>query len=508
MSFQHKALTFFLVFMIGLLAGAFLMLFSGQISVTENVEVRISEITRNTGPAIQNSSDNLTSRDSWFTSVSRDVTQSVVYIEALVPIRSAVPNDGNHDFDDNFWRRILPRQDMQTVGSGVIISNDGYIVTNNHVIGRSARSVRVGLHDKRYYEARIVGRDPSTDLAVLKIEANDIQPIVVGNSDYLEIGDWVMAVGNPFRLRSTVTAGIVSALNRDVDIIRDRMRIESFIQTDAAINKGNSGGALVNHAGELIGINTAIATDSGGYQGYGFAIPINMAFKIAMDLIEFGEVRRPYLGVQIASVEQDRASQLGLNRIQGVEILGVARAGSADKAGLRRNDVILAVNGFPVNEANILQERIAMLRPQDEVDLLVWRNGESIDKKVTLMSLNDEEINRWAFGENTPVPDFWSDETVNELTLRHFDIGFTIAEIPNPEEGEPVELTIMNVEDGSSAQSNGLQKDDIVKAINGREVESLQSFTDIASVLLIQNTRMYLTVEREDEERRVLLVYP
>jgi serine protease Do len=202
----------------------------------------------------------------------------------------------------------------------------------------------------------------------------------------------VVAIGNPFRLRSTVTAGIVSALGRNMDIINDQMRIENFIQTDAAINRGNSGGALVNEYGELIGINTAIVTENGAYQGYGFAIPINMAFKITSDLIEFGEVRRAYLGVQIVSVGQERARQLNLATINGVEVVSLLRNGAAERAGLLPNDVILRVNDTAVNEANELQAQIAMFRPGDNVNLSVWRNGRAIDIKMVLGGLSSENM--------------------------------------------------------------------------------------------------------------------
>ena len=257
------------------------------------------------------------------------------------------------------------------------------------IAGTDDATIRVTLNDKRIFTARVVGRDPSTDLAVLKIESDGLPHVLVGDSDLVEVGDWVVAVGNPFRLRSTVTVGIVSALGRNVDIIADQMRIESFIQTDAAINRGNSGGALVNQFGELVGINTAIATENGAYQGYGFAIPSNMAFKISQDLIEFGSVKRGYLGVNIVSVGQDRAAQLGLPAIEGVEIVNILRNSAAESIGLRNNDVILSVDGVKVNEANHLQERVALRRPGEEVNLEIWRSGTTTTYTVLLNGLEN-----------------------------------------------------------------------------------------------------------------------
>src|SRR5699024_7762959 len=232
---------------------------------------------------------------------------------------------------------------------------------------------------------------PTTDLAVLKIDGQELPAIAVGNSNKVEVGDWVMAIGNPFQLRSTVTAGIVSALNRDMHIIHNQRRIESFIQTDAAINKGNSGGALVNTSGELIGVNTAIASMSGNYQGYGFAAPSNLAFKVATDIIEYGEVRRGLLGVTIRTNDAYTANELEMDSIHGVQIVNLVPDGMAEKSGLEQDDIILSVDGHQVNKSNELQLRIAVRDPGDVVDLLVWRSGEKIHKEVTLGKLPETD---------------------------------------------------------------------------------------------------------------------
>ncbi|MCH8494062.1 MAG: trypsin-like peptidase domain-containing protein [Balneolales bacterium] len=392
MQLHQKVLTGLLLVLTGAMIGMLFMIYLTDVNKTQYSQVQVTEITRSIGFPAEFSDVTLSPvglpalRD-----VAQHVTSSVVYIETEVPAkRREVPDDENHEFDDSVWERYFPRRRSSAIGSGVLVSHDGYIITNNHVIaGGKATSIRVTLSDKRIYDAVVVGRDPSTDLAVLRINATDLPAAIIGDSDDVNVGDWVVAVGNPFRLRSTVTAGIVSALGRNVDIIADQMRIESFIQTDAAINRGNSGGALVNQYGELIGINTAIATENGAYQGYGFAIPINLAFKISKDLIEFGSVRRAFLGVHIAAVEQDRANQLGLDPIRGVEIINILRNGAAEAVRLRNSDVILSVDGAFVNEANELQERIALKRPGETVSLEIWRRGELLDVQVLLSGLTD-----------------------------------------------------------------------------------------------------------------------
>jgi serine protease Do len=398
MQLHQKLLTGSLLLLTGMMAGMVIMIYYAGVTKVVPTQINVTEITRSVGFSEIEGRPLLTPvslptlRD-----VATLVTSNVVYIETELPVRrQELPDDGNHNFDDSLLDRFVPRRRASTIGSGVLVTSDGYIITNNHVIaGSDNRNITVTLNDKRSFDASVIGRDPSTDLAVIKIDGTDLPHAVIGNSDEVQVGDWVVAVGNPFRLRSTVTAGIVSALGRNVDIIADQMRIESFIQTDAAINRGNSGGALVNQYGELIGINTAIATENGSYQGYGFAIPINMAFKISRDLIEFGQVSRAFLGVQISSVGMNRARQLGIYPIQGVEIVGVVRNGAAFAGGLRVSDVILSVDGVSVNEANELQERIALRRPGEDVSLLVWRGGQPFQTNLKLLGMEDEAIRTW-----------------------------------------------------------------------------------------------------------------
>jgi Do/DeqQ family serine protease len=273
-----------------------------------------------------------------------------------------------------------PRQGS---GSGVILAANGVIVTNNHVVD-GADEISVILNDKREFKAKLIGTDSSTDLALLKIDASDLPVLVFADSDNLKLGEWVLAVGNPFNLTSTVTAGIVSAKSRDIGINPDQMRIESFIQTDAAVNPGNSGGALVNTKGELVGINTAIASRTGSYSGYSFAIPSNIVKKVVGDLKEFGEVQRGLLNVNIKDVNAEIAKEHKLDKIEGVFIGQVQAGGAADQAGIEDNDVIISVNDILVNSVAELQEQIGKHRPGDKVTVVVKRDNKNKTFNVTL----------------------------------------------------------------------------------------------------------------------------
>lgn len=280
------------------------------------------------------------------------------------------------------FRRVVP-QIQQGSGSGVILSEDGYIVTNNHVIDR-AENIKVVLNDKREFEAKLVGTDPSTDIALLKIDASNLPYLTYGNSDELKLGEWVLAVGNPFNLTSTVTAGIVSARARNLGINDDQMAIESFIQTDAAVNRGNSGGALVNQLGNLVGINTAIASQTGNYAGYSFAVPVSIVRKVVADLKEFGEVQRALLGIKIGDVTAATAQELNLARVEGVYVGEVTDGGAALDAGMKTGDVIIGIEGEPIKTTAQLQEKIGQYRPGDDVEVLVLRDNKEKQFTVTL----------------------------------------------------------------------------------------------------------------------------
>jgi len=286
--------------------------------------------------------------------------------------------------DDFFYGQPQQREQRQeSSGSGVIYSPDGYIVTNNHVIN-GAEEVMVILNDKREYKAKVIGADPSTDIAVLKIEQTELHYMPFANSNEVRVGEWVLAVGNPFNLSSTVTAGIVSAKGRSINILQDKSAIESFIQTDAAVNPGNSGGALVNLKGELIGINTAIATPTGVYAGYSFAVPSNIVAKVIKDLREFGMVQRGYLGVTIREVNGELAKALNLSVSEGVYVDSLVNNSSAQEAGIKHGDIITKVDNTAVKSVPDLMGEIGSKRPGDKVKITYIRGGKENTVDVVL----------------------------------------------------------------------------------------------------------------------------
>lgn len=316
-----------------------------------------------------------------FLSAARQVTQGVVHIRTAYG-----PGEFSFNPLQNFDHPV------HSSGSGVIISDDGYIVTNNHVI-EDATNVEVVMNNNHRYYAKVVGTDPSTDLALLKIKAENLPFVKYGNSDRVMPGEWVLAIGNPFDLNSTVTAGIVSAKARNIGILRDRnnYQVEAFIQTDAAVNPGNSGGALVNLQGELIGINTAIATSTGSYQGYSFAIPVSLVKKVMDDLLEFGKVQRGLLGIEIADVNALIAESFSLPVNQGVLVNGVREASAAAESGIKEGDVIIGINGHTVNSVSELQEWVARNRPGQEIAVTFLREGTKKEVRARLKNTNGNE---------------------------------------------------------------------------------------------------------------------
>jgi len=272
---------------------------------------------------------------------------------------------------------------QEGVGSGVIITNDGYIVTNNHVVDGSSE-IEVALNDKRTFKAKLIGADPNTDIALIKIDAEKLPVIAFGNSDSLKVGEWVLAVGNPFNLTSTVTAGIVSAKARNINIINTKMPIESFIQTDAAVNPGNSGGALVNTRGELVGINAAIASQTGSYAGYAFAIPVSIVQKVVSDIRQYGVVQRALLGVKIKDIDSKLAKEKKLKTLEGAYVEEVNNQSAAKSAGIKEGDVINNVNGVPVKSRAEVQEQVGRYRPGDKITVTVVRGDSEEKLKVEL----------------------------------------------------------------------------------------------------------------------------
>lgn len=314
-----------------------------------------------------------------FSDAAETAVQTVVYVKV---VKRAKANRPSSLFDMLFGFAEIP-QEQVGLGSGVIIRPDGYIVTNNHVIN-GADQIEVTLENDRVYPATLVGTDPATDIALLKIDAGELPCIEMGDSDQLRLGDWVLAIGSPYDLRSTITAGIVSAKGRSLPNYDGQFRVESFIQTDAAVNPGNSGGALVNTAGELVGINTSIISLTGSYSGYSFAVPVNIVKKIADDFINYGSVQRAMLGVTMSEIDAARAQKLGLMEVSGVYVEEVRRDGPADKAGIKAGDILTEINLNVVRNSAAVQEQMSKLRPGEQAVITVIRGGERKEIFVAL----------------------------------------------------------------------------------------------------------------------------
>jgi serine protease Do len=327
-----------------------------------------------------------------FTAIAERVTPSVVTVSTKQTVEAERQGRRAPDFIHPFWQFPQPEEEQKRsgLGSGIIISREGYILTNNHVIDK-ADEITVVMSDNREYTAELIGKDELTDVAVIKIEAEDLIPVRVGNSDNVKIGEWVLAIGAPLDLRSTVTSGIVSAIGRSLNIIENQYSVENFIQTDAAINPGNSGGALVSLDGHLIGVNTAIATSNRGFVGYGFAIPINLAKKVMDDIIEHGKVQRGYLGVSLQTVTARQADAFGLDRPRGVLIDQVLGNSPAERSDIKSGDIVLEVDGHPVDRPNALQSAIARKHPDDPVTLKVRRRTQDLVIKVKLGTIPETD---------------------------------------------------------------------------------------------------------------------
>ncbi|MGA2822797.1 MAG: Do family serine endopeptidase [Bacteroidales bacterium] len=320
-----------------------------------------------------------------FETAAANSVQAVVHIKTQFQRKSDVYDDFFNFF--NFGQGI-PNQAIEAMGSGVIIDSEGFIVTNNHVV-QDADNITVTLNDKRVYKATIIGTDASTDLALIKIEEKGLPFLTYGNSDEVRLGEWVLAVGNPFNLTSTVTAGIVSAKARDINILGSQGTVESFIQTDAAVNPGNSGGALVNLKGQLIGINAAIASGTGNYVGYSFAIPVNIVKKVVDDFMKFGKIQKGFLGIRYKEIDDQFAKDNDLPSVKGVYVQEVVEGGAAEKAGMKKGDVILQMQGMPVDSKSELQEIISQHNPGDKLSLTVYRDGKQMDLTLTLLNENE-----------------------------------------------------------------------------------------------------------------------
>ncbi|MDD4143638.1 MAG: Do family serine endopeptidase [Prolixibacteraceae bacterium] len=416
-----------------------------------------------------------------FTGVSKKVMPAVVHIKStrLQKFRDHqyrnYPDPFRDFFDDDLFRHFfgpgfrnqspgqIPQEPRARIGtgSGVIINSDGYIVTNNHVIDNSDE-IEVTLDDNRVFKAKIIGTDPSTDLALLQIKEKNLPSIPFADSDGVEVGEWVLAVGNPFNLNSTVTAGIVSAKGRNINILQDRSAIESFIQTDAAINPGNSGGALVNLRGGLIGINTAIASPTGAYAGYGFAIPSNIVSKVVEDLLQYGIVQRGYLGLIIRDVTGELVSEKNLKISNGVYVDSLATNSAAGDAGVKEGDVIIEVDGNMVRNTAKLLEIIGRHHPGDKVVLKIDRSGKKMDFPVTLRNQQGEE----------KMIKSDSEDILGVLGVELEEIDKQTAKFLGIDNG----LRITKLYPGILQQHTEIREGFIITKVDGNEIKSVDQF--------------------------------
>jgi serine protease Do len=337
-----------------------------------------------------------------FTKAAESSVHAVVHVKTFYEQEPTVVYDPFHNFFGG--NQLIQPKPQESSGSGVIISEDGYIVTNNHVVA-NANKIEVTLNDRNSFIAKVIGTDPATDLALIKIDEKKLPFIPYGNSDELKVGEWVLAVGNPFNLNSTVTAGIVSAKARNINILANPQNnpfaIESFIQTDAAVNPGNSGGALVNTRGELVGINSAIASNTGSYTGYSFAVPVTIVKKVANDLLNFGEVQRAFMGVSIRDIDAKLAKEKGWKELRGIYVAGLNTSSAAADGGMETGDIIIKINEVPVNSSPQLQEQVSRYRPGDKITATIIRNEK--EKVLTIVLKNKNGTTEIVQKEKTSI---------------------------------------------------------------------------------------------------------
>jgi len=425
-----------------------------------------------TNPPVNLDAD-ATSFSKAFIEVAEKVTPAIVQINVVAEREDPHKDFFFFPFDDK-----LPKE-QQGSGSGIIISDDGYILTNNHVVEKATK-VSVGLSDRRSFTAKVVGTDPLTDLAVIKIDAENLTSAYLGDSDNLKVGQWVMAIGNPLSLSSTVTAGIVSAIGRgQLGLIRDSYGVENFIQTDAVINPGNSGGAMVDLSGAVVGINSAIATQgTGTYIGYGFAIPINLAKTVAKEIIAYGKVNRGYIGVNIGEVNDALAKSVGLDRPRGVIIQGMVEGGAASETDLKSGDIILTIDGREVNKPNELQSYVASKSAGAIINLKIFRDGKEIERKITLKSRDEDSKTK-----PVTMKDEGSSKSNPKSNSVSFEsIGLTVK---NMSESDKEKLNvndgvlITKVEDFSKAADQRLASGLVIVEADKKKVTDVNSFEKI-----------------------------
>ncbi len=400
-----------------------------------------------------------------FTDAAEKAVHAVVHVKNTTFINQPVT------INQLFYGGGEPRAKIGS-GSGVIISPDGYIITNNHVIA-NATELEVTLNNNKIYTAKLIGTDPKTDIALIKVNADEALPYMpFGDSNMLRLGEWVLAVGNPFNLNSTVTAGIVSAKARDLNEFDGQ--VQSFIQTDAAVNRGNSGGALVNTRGELVGINTAITSETGSYVGYSFAVPANIARKVVEDIMEYGNVQRGILGIIGASLNSKIADELGIGTTEGIYVDDIEKGTGADKAGIKKGDVITGIDGFKIEKFSDLVGYLGSKRPNDVVEVTLFRNGKEKNVSVTLIKLEVYEI---------------------------ADLGL---EVKNISQEELKEKGLSNGVKVSKALTNEMKRYNlegiIITKINDKDVSTID---DVKNIIAERNYRIPLKVTFADDEGNI-----
>ncbi|WP_157542426.1 Do family serine endopeptidase [Mucilaginibacter aquatilis] len=450
-----------------------------------------------------------------FTQAAAAVTPAVVYIRTTYSPQQGRSGGGNDPFEDMFGdffgQRVQPQraQPQRASGSGVIISTDGYIVTNNHVVANASK-VEVTTNDHRTLQAKVIGTDPNTDLALIKVTGTNLPIVKLGNSDDVRVGEWVLAVGNPFNLNSTVTAGIVSAKGRNIGILgreeeeqnpfgRSRYQqqpqqprlnkaIESFIQTDAAINPGNSGGALVNTKGELIGINSAIASHTGSYEGYGFAVPVNLAKKVLNDLEKYGSVKRGYIGVSFTELNPDVATELKTKTTNGLYVNELVDGGAAEAAGLQKGDIITKVEGNTVYESSDLQERVGRLQPGDKIRITVLRAGAEKNFTITLKGEPTASTNKTAMSKS-------AEELYNKL-------GASFQPLTSAQKSKfrlNSGVVVTQVRRGGFFENYDIPVGSIITGINGMAINSVQDIDK--AITNLKNGQMVIEGYSSDGSR-------
>lgn len=441
---------------------------------TDRVAIMESQVpTRLASMALMNSSS---AQPIDFRYAASASTPCVVHVKSMIKAEKVAYQRGNPQdlFGGDFFQFFQgpnpyqqPRDQMAT-GSGVIVSKDGYVVTNNHVV-ENASEIEVVMQNNKSYKAKVIGRDPDTDIALLKLDGDNFPSITFANSDSVLVGEWVLAVGNPFNLASTVTAGIVSAKGRNLNMIGDGEQktstaIESFIQTDAAVNPGNSGGALVNVNGQLVGINTAIASPTGSYAGYSFAVPSNIVNKVILDLKQFGTSQRGFLGVTIRTLDDKTAKDLGLSMSEGAYVDGVNKGSAGDEGGLKNKDVITKINGFPVVSSPELQEQVAKYRPGDKISVEFIRDGKVQTTTVQLKN----KYNTMATVDN-------SKDILNAL-------GVKVQNLTDKEKaslGVQSGVRVTDLQQGKVSQFTDIRKGFVITQIDDQPVNNVEDLINI-----------------------------